>query len=84
MLSFKGDCLATERTKCSFCPVAAQTQMGILQNHYPDMLRRAIVVNTPSLFRSLWKMMQPFLDPVVANKITVVVRCQCQCQCQCQ
>jgi len=41
----------------------------ILQAHYPERMYRAYVCNPPFIFRSLWAMIRPFVDPVTKQKV---------------
>ena len=49
-----------------------QTLINVFQNHFPETMKRAVVVNCPWLFRVVWKVVQAFLDPVVKSKISVL------------
>lgn len=40
-----------------------------LQNYYPETLGRCYIVAAPALFWIVWKMIRPWLDPVVAAKV---------------
>ncbi|PVF96100.1 CRAL/TRIO domain-containing protein [Serendipita vermifera] len=48
--------------------VAAKV-LTILQNHYPERLGRAIVVNLPFILQFFYKGISPFLDPVTKEKM---------------
>jgi hypothetical protein len=41
-----------------------------LQYYYPDTLYRLFVVNAPFLFRALWAILSPMVDPVTKAKAT--------------
>jgi len=52
-------------------PPMSTTKMTveILQDRYPERLFRFYICNPPTLFRVLWKMISPFIDPVTKEKI---------------
>jgi hypothetical protein len=43
--------------------------LNIIQNHYPERLGRAIVINVPFLINAFFKLIMPFVDPVTREKI---------------
>lgn len=43
--------------------------MSILQNHYPERLGRALILNVPFLLNAFYKLINPFIDPVVRAKM---------------
>ncbi|EEH15781.1 hypothetical protein PABG_05868 [Paracoccidioides brasiliensis Pb03] len=43
--------------------------MSILQNHYPERLGRALVVNMPFLILGFFKLISPFIDPTSKAKL---------------
>jgi hypothetical protein len=47
-----------------------QMLSGIDQDHYPEMLRKVIAINVPSLFSAVWKIVAPWLDPITQGKVT--------------
>ncbi|KAJ6537335.1 CRAL-TRIO domain-containing protein [Mycena sp. CBHHK59/15] len=47
----------------------ARKVLNILQQHYPETLGRAIVVNLPRLLNFFYKGIAPFLDPVTRDKM---------------
>lgn len=49
-----------------------QKLIGVFQNHFPETLKQAVVINTPWIFRAVWKIVSAFLDPVVKKKIKIV------------
>ena len=42
--------------------------LAILQNHYPERLGRAIIMNLPFILSFFYKGISPFLDPVTRDK----------------
>jgi hypothetical protein len=42
------------------------------QNQYPETLGRAFIINAPSAFPIVWRMVKPWLDPATVAKITVL------------
>jgi hypothetical protein len=45
--------------------------INILQNHYPERLFKAYVLNPGFVFRAFFAMVRPFLDPVTKAKIVM-------------
>ena len=43
--------------------------LNILQDHYPERLGRAFVINVPFLLNAFYKMINPFIDPVTREKL---------------
>lgn len=43
--------------------------LSYLENYYPECLGLVIVYNASWVFNSLWKLIRPLLDPVVASKV---------------
>jgi hypothetical protein len=43
--------------------------LNILQNHYPERLGLALILNVPWLVNMFFKLIQPFIDPVTRNKM---------------
>ncbi|KAI9894304.1 MAG: hypothetical protein M1814_003060 [Vezdaea aestivalis] len=43
--------------------------LNILQNHYPERLGRAIVVNVPWVMWGFFKLVGPFIDPATKEKL---------------
>ncbi|OJD14658.1 hypothetical protein AJ78_05011 [Emergomyces pasteurianus Ep9510] len=43
--------------------------LNILQNHYPERLGRALVVNIPFLIHGFLKIITPFIDPLTRTKL---------------
>lgn len=50
----------------------AANLISIQQNHYPETLHTAIVVNVPTIFWGAWKVLTNFIDPVTAAKVLFV------------
>lgn len=48
--------------------VACQV-LDILQNHYPERLGRAIVINIPFVVNMFLRIIMPFVDPVTRDKV---------------
>ncbi|CCL98782.1 uncharacterized protein FIBRA_00787 [Fibroporia radiculosa] len=47
----------------------ARMTVNILQNHYPERLGRALIVNVPFFVNVFLKLIAPFLDPVTRDKM---------------
>jgi len=47
----------------------ARNMLGILQNHYPERLGKAFVINIPWYVDMFLKMIWPFVDPVTKTKV---------------
>ncbi|KAH9838326.1 CRAL-TRIO domain-containing protein [Rhodofomes roseus] len=47
----------------------SRATLNILQNHYPERLGRALVVNVPWLVHAFLKLIMPFVDPRTRDKI---------------
>ncbi|KAH7277023.1 hypothetical protein KP509_39G030400 [Ceratopteris richardii] len=45
---------------------------NILQNHYPERLAVAILLNAPKAFEYVWKLIKPFVDPTTYKKARFV------------
>ena len=43
--------------------------LNILQHHYPERMYRVYLCNPPLLFRTVWAMVKPFVDPVTKEKV---------------
>jgi hypothetical protein len=41
------------------------------QGQYPETLGRIYILNTPSAFPMVWRMVKPWLDPIVTSKIFI-------------
>jgi hypothetical protein len=44
----------------------------LAQDVYPERLHRTYVINAPMIFPLFWKLIKPFLDPVVASKVVIL------------
>ncbi|KAH6913447.1 CRAL/TRIO domain-containing protein [Coprinopsis sp. MPI-PUGE-AT-0042] len=47
----------------------AKTFLDVLQNHYPERLGVALILNIPFLVNAFFKLVSPFIDPVTRNKL---------------
>ncbi|KAL4974728.1 CRAL-TRIO domain-containing protein [Aspergillus desertorum] len=47
----------------------AKDTVHFLQNHYPERLGRALVINMPFIIMGFFKIITPFLDPVTREKL---------------
>jgi len=47
----------------------ARTVLNILQNHYPERLGRALIINVPFLLNAFFKLILPLVDPLTRQKI---------------
>lgn len=56
----------------SFDPGSMQFMIECFQSYYPESLGRCYVVNAPWIFWGFWRMIKPWLDPVVASKIIFI------------
>ncbi|KEY67849.1 hypothetical protein S7711_04987 [Stachybotrys chartarum IBT 7711] len=51
-------------------PIAtAREVLSILQNHYPERLGKALIINVPWLVSGFFKIITPFIDPVTREKL---------------
>lgn len=49
--------------------------LNILQDHYPERLGRAFVINVPFLLNAFYSMINPFVDPVTREKLKFNPKC---------
>ncbi|KAG6877808.1 hypothetical protein C0993_003782 [Termitomyces sp. T159_Od127] len=47
----------------------ARTVLNILQDHYPERLGVALILNVPFLLNAFYKLINPFIDPVSREKM---------------
>jgi hypothetical protein len=47
----------------------ARTVLSILQDHYPERLGLALIINVPFLLNAFYKLINPFIDPVSREKM---------------
>ncbi|KAK7033184.1 CRAL-TRIO domain-containing protein C23B6.04c [Favolaschia claudopus] len=47
----------------------SRTVLSILQDHYPERLGQALILNVPWLLNTFFKLITPFIDPVTRNKM---------------
>ena len=52
--------------------------LDVLQKHYPERLHRAFCVNAPSVFKTFWMLIRPWIDPHTKEKIVFVTTDDCQ------
>lgn len=45
--------------------------LQIMEDHFPECLQKCLVINAPSFFPMLWKMVRPFLTQRTADKVEV-------------
>lgn len=50
----------------------SKATLSVLQDHYPERLGMAVIVNPPQLFSALYSAISPFVDPVTRAKIMFV------------
>merc|ERR1712071_623434 len=50
--------------------------VDIMANQYPERMMRFYICNPPTVFRGLYSMMKPFIDPVTKEKIKFIVGAQ--------
>lgn len=49
-----------------------QFTLRCLQDYYPESLGACLIMNAPWIFWAFWATVKPFLDPVVASKISFI------------
>lgn len=47
----------------------ARAVLNILQEHYPERLGLALIINVPFLLNAFYKLINPFIDPVSREKM---------------
>ncbi|KAJ6440011.1 Inositol polyphosphate-related phosphatase [Purpureocillium lavendulum] len=47
----------------------AREVLHILQNHYPERLGKALIINVPWIVQGFFKIITPFIDPVTRGKL---------------
>ncbi|KAF5856460.1 hypothetical protein ETB97_007321 [Aspergillus alliaceus] len=47
----------------------AKQTLNFLQNHYPERMGRALVINMPFLIMGFFKLITPFIDPLTRQKL---------------
>ncbi|PHH58384.1 hypothetical protein CDD82_3107 [Ophiocordyceps australis] len=47
----------------------AREVLHILQNHYPERLGKALIINVPWIVWGFFKLINPFIDPVTRDKV---------------
>jgi len=50
----------------------AKEILDILQDHYPERLGLAFIINAPWTFHLMWKMLQPFLTDSTKSKVRMI------------
>ncbi|KJZ71774.1 hypothetical protein HIM_08859 [Hirsutella minnesotensis 3608] len=58
-----------QRQNTSVPVSTAREVLHILQNHYPERLGKALIINVPWLVSGFFKIIQPFIDPVTREKL---------------
>eukprot|EP00271_Cylindrocystis_brebissonii_P013061 TRINITY_DN32618_c0_g1_i1.p1 TRINITY_DN32618_c0_g1~~TRINITY_DN32618_c0_g1_i1.p1 ORF type:complete len:303 (+),score=62.06 TRINITY_DN32618_c0_g1_i1:218-1126(+) len=46
--------------------------LNILQNHFPERLKIAVLYNSPTMFEAFWRMVKPFMDPKTVKKVCFI------------
>jgi len=47
----------------------ARAVLNILQDHYPERLGKALIINIPFLLNAFFKIIMPFVDPITREKV---------------
>ncbi|TQV90915.1 CRAL/TRIO domain-containing protein [Cordyceps javanica] len=66
MINFKP---SKKRQNTSVPVSTAREVLHILQNHYPERLGRALIINVPWIVWGFFKIITPFIDPVTRDKL---------------
>ncbi|KAL7922498.1 CRAL-TRIO domain-containing protein [Trichoderma austrokoningii] len=66
MINFKP---SKQRQNTSVPVSTAREVLHILQNHYPERLGKALIINVPWLVNGFFKIITPFIDPVTREKL---------------
>lgn len=53
-------------------PKVSSSFIGILQDHFPERLAAQILIDPPTMFWVLWKVLQPFIDVRTKEKVLFV------------
>lgn len=61
-----------DATLSSFDVASMQFMIQCFQSYYPESLGRCYVLNAPWIFWGFWRVVKPFLDPVVVAKIVFI------------
>ncbi|WCJ26716.1 Sec14p-like phosphatidylinositol transfer family protein [Euphorbia peplus] len=57
----------------SHCDIRAYVAaISIMQDYYPERLAKFVIVHVPYIFMTAWKVIYPFIDTKVKNKIVIV------------
>ena len=41
-------------------------------NYYPESLWKMFLINAPAIFRGIWKIVSPWIDPITRKKIFIL------------
>lgn len=66
MINFKP---SKQRQNTSVPVSTAREVLHILQNHYPERLGKALIINVPWIVNGFFKIITPFIDPVTREKL---------------
>ncbi|PQK14533.1 hypothetical protein BB8028_0005g00640 [Beauveria bassiana] len=66
MINFKP---SKKRQNTSVPVSTAREVLHILQNHYPERLGKALIINVPWIVWGFFKIITPFIDPVTREKL---------------
>ena len=48
-----------------------QRLMQVVENHFPERMAKAFIINAPPFFSTLWNVVRPMLNPRTAAKISI-------------